>query len=110
LDPALRQIALEERGELVAAEVGHVMVRGPFFEGRRYDKKLLAASGASMVGMSILPETCVAALYPGTRVLALCFVTNTAVEEHSHEENLARAKTASALLGGYLTRIVSRIS
>lgn len=110
LDPTLRQIALQERGELLAAEVGHVMVRGPFFEGRRYDKPLLAKSGAGVVGMSILPEACVVALYPGARILALCFITNSAVETHSHEENLARAKAAGALLGGYLSRIVSRIS
>lgn len=110
LDPMLRQIALQERGELTVSEVGHVMVRGPFFEGRRYDKPLLAKSGAGVVGMSILPEACITALYSGARVLALCFITNSAVEIHSHEENLARAKAASALLGGYLSRLVARIS
>lgn len=110
LDPALRQIALQERGELLAAEVGHVMVRGPFFEGRRYDKPLLAKSGAGVVGMSVLPEACIAALYSDARILALCFVTNNALEKHSHEENLARAKAASGLLGGYLSRLIARIS
>lgn len=110
LDPVLREIAIQERDKLTTSEVGHVMVRGPFFEGRRYDKPLLAKSGAGVVGMSILPEACITALYEGTRILALCFITNSAVETHSHEENLARAKAASALLGGYLSRLVARIS
>ena len=108
LDPALRAIAYEERGELVMKEVGHVMVRGSFFEGRKYDKALLAAAGAGVVGMSMLPEACVAALY-GAKVLGLGFVTNDDVAEHSHEENLRQAKAAAEHLGGFLTRIVSRL-
>ena len=85
---------------------GHVMVRGPFFEGRKYDKRLLAASGASVVGMSILPETCVAALYD-IPVLALGFVTNTAVEEHSHKTNQERSKNAAKKLGEFLDTLIS---
>jgi purine nucleoside phosphorylase len=44
LDPKLQAIALE-RAELHGLKTvagAHAMVRGPFFEGRRYDKKLLA--------------------------------------------------------------------
>jgi len=93
-----------------AVEIGgHVMVRGPFFEGRRYDKPLLAQTGATVVGMSVLPEACVAALYPGTRVLALAFVTNDDQEEHSHETNRERAQEAAGRLGGYLDRIIAGI-
>lgn len=108
LNLRLREIALAERGELRVSVGGHVMVRGPFFEGRRYDKRLLAQTGASVVGMSILPEACVAALY-GARVLALGFVTNSDIETHSHETNLAQAKSAAAKLGGLLERIVRRM-
>ncbi len=108
LDPALRAIAHEERGELVTKTVGHVMVRGPFFEGRKYDKALLAATGAGVVGMSMLPEACIAALY-GAKVLGLGFVTNDDVAEHSHEENLACAKAAAPHLCGLLARIVARM-
>lgn len=68
----------------------HVMVRGPFFEGRKVDKKVLEKSGADVVGMSLLPECCIAALY-GARVIPLCFVTNSAHEEHSHDTNVERA-------------------
>ncbi|MFA6603254.1 MAG: hypothetical protein WCT10_00260 [Patescibacteria group bacterium] len=113
LDEHLRNLAFEAAFEteprLAAGGGGHVMVRGPFFESRRYDKKLLEATGASVVGMSVLPECCVAALYPGTKILALALVTNSDVEEHSHETNLERAKNSSAALGSYLRRIVSRL-
>lgn len=87
---------------------GYVMMRGPHFEGRLYDKKLLAATGVGVVGMSMLPEACVAALYKdeGVRVLPLAFVTNDAVEEHSHEENLRRVKDASTGLGSLLGDLV----
>lgn len=108
LDPELRAIAHAECGELVVRDVGHVMVRGPFFEGRKYDKGLLAETGAGIVGMSMLPEACIAALY-GAKVLGLGFVTNDDVAEHSHEENLRQARAAAAHLGGFLTRIVTRL-
>ena len=109
LSEKLRKIASEECGELTVKEAGHVMVRGPFFEGRKYDKALLAASGAGVVGMSMLPEACIAALYENTEVLGLGFVTNDDIATHSHEENLAQAKTAAAHLGDFLARIVKRI-
>lgn len=88
---------------------GHVMVRGPFFEGRRYDKKILASTGASVVGMSMLPEACIAALY-NVKTLGLGFVTNTAFEEHSHGENLARAKASSNKLSQFIQNIVRAVA
>jgi len=113
LGEGLRRTALEaasaEEPRVTAVTGGHVMLRGPFFEGRRYDKRLLEATGAKVVGMSVLPECCVAALYPEIRALALAFVTNSDAEEHSHEANLERAKRSAAALGAFLERIVSRI-
>lgn len=113
LDERLQRIACDlafgSGYELSASCGGHVMVRGPFFEGRKYDKQLLANTGASVVGMSLLPEACVAALYPGVKVLGLAFITNGMLEEHSHEENVKRAKEKSAKLGAYLARIVRDI-
>ena len=121
LDEAMRRIAMDEADPLVAKEVGHVMVRGPQFEGRKYDKKLLArsfipddvrdmlaGSGAGVVGMSMLPEACVAALYD-CKVLGLGFVTNDDVAAHSHEENCAQAAKSAEHLGAFLTRIVARL-
>jgi purine-nucleoside phosphorylase len=110
LSPVLREVALGNAknypGKIVSG--GYAMMRGPFFEGRRYDKQALAASGASIVGMSTLPEACIAALY-GAEVLALAFVTNDSVETHSHETNLARGREASEGLGGYLGRLIEQI-
>jgi purine-nucleoside phosphorylase len=111
LDRGLMELAVEAGGEagLTGKTGGHAMVRGPFFEGRRYDKRLLALSGARVVGMSILPEACIAALYPGVKVLALGFVTNDDRAEHSHEANQIVAKKYAAFLGDYLEKIVAAI-
>ena len=104
----------ETRLPLQVRRGSYVMVRGPFFEGRKYDKRLLQQQFANImqsglidtIGMSTLPEACVAAVY-GARTLPLAFVTNTAIEEHSHEENQRRARTQSAHLGGLLAKIVA---
>lgn len=108
LSQRLIKIALAEQRPLTAYPVSHAMVRGPFFESRRHDKDILAKSGANVVGMSLLPEACIAALY-NAEVLGLGFVTNSPSEKHSHAENLERAKTASTKLGGYLTRIIQQL-
>lgn len=88
----------------------HVMVRGPFFEGRRRDKGLLAHAGADVVGMSLLPELCVTALYPKAAAVPLTFVTNTASEGHSHQENQARARNSAAALGQFIGNVVRTLS
>ncbi len=111
LDPHLRECAVsavKEAGGMPHMG-GHAMVRGPFFEGRRYDKPLLALSGASTVGMSMLPEACIAALYPPVKVLALTFITNSAFETHSHETNQVRAREKSEMMGEVLRGIIKRI-
>jgi purine-nucleoside phosphorylase len=111
LAPRLREIARRVVNDITgkAHEGGYAMVRGPFFEGRKYDKAILRASGASTVGMSSLPEACIAALYPGVEVLALNFVTNTDSEAHSHEENQRRAAEKSASMGAVLHGIIKAI-
>ncbi len=110
LDPDLRQLAVSV-GREVGLDVftgGHVMVRGPFFEGRRYDKIVLTQTGAQVVGMSILPEACVAALHDA-KVLALGFVSNTATETHSDELIRSRAQEAGDKLGALLSGIIVQI-
>ena len=86
----------------------HVMLRGPFFEGRKRDKAVLAMLGGRIVGMSLLPEACVMATRK-QRVLGLCFVSNDADEEHSDEEISRRVRAKSDLLGAYLHRVVAAI-
>jgi purine-nucleoside phosphorylase len=88
---------------------GYAMVRGPFFEGLRYDKNVLAATGAKIVGMSTLPEACVCALYPGVQMLGLAFVTNGDSEVHSHEVNIERAKKSAEGLSNYLNHLIAAI-
>lgn len=91
-----------------ARDAGHAMVRGPFFEGRRYDKALLANVSAGVVGMSMLPEACVAAaVAPDVKVLGLGYVTNGPQEVHSHDANQAQARSSvdemRAVLRGVIT-------
>ena len=88
---------------------GHVYYRGPNFEGRKYDKPLLRQTGATVVGMSVLPEALVCATYKHVKVLALAFVTNDDVEEHSHETNLDRAQKMGPELSRYLRSIICYI-
>ena len=109
INQELINIAQEESGSIRTSTAGHAMVRGPFFEGRKYDKNILADTGAKVVGMSILPDACVTALY-GAKMLALCFVTNNTFSIHSHEENVVRARKSSGLLGQYLVKIIKRIN
>lgn len=99
------QTAAKAAGLAVHTGAG-AMVCGPDFEGRKHDKRILRESGASMAMMSILPEAAVAALYPEVKVYALSFITNSASEEHSHEENQKRAKESSGKLGDLLLRLI----
>lgn len=110
LDPTFRQLAVDVGREvgLKTFEGGHVMVRGPFFEGRKYDKIVLTQTGADVVGMSILPEACVAAIH-NARVLALGFVSNDAIEPHSDELVRKRTKAAEAKLDLLLHGVVFRL-
>lgn len=109
LDTPLSLIALDSSGfGLSVSTAAYAMVRGPQFEGRKHDKGILREAGGDVVGMSILPEACIAALY-NMRMLALGFVTNSPSETHDHETNVARVKAASQQLAGYLNRIITRI-
>lgn len=107
LDQKLNLLAIKSCKEvgLSSKLAVHSMVRGPFFEGRKKDKGLLKKFGADVVGMSMLPEACVAAVY-GVKILGLGFVTNNATDEHSHEENQAIVKRSESKLGSLLTSLV----
>jgi purine nucleoside phosphorylase len=110
LDEDLRALGLRvaEDQQIRACAGGHVMVRGPFFEGRKYDKAFLASTGAIAVGMSMLPEACVASIY-NAKVLGFGLVTNSAFEKHEHETNVERAKAQSCKLGMLLSETARRL-
>lgn len=112
LSHRLVEIALDYRdhqnndlSDLTLSEATYAMVLGPHFEGRKNDKRILANFGADVVGMSTVPEACIANLY-GVEFLGLSFVTNNDKEEHSHQENTKRVKKASAELGLFLKHII----
>lgn len=110
LDDKLNNLAFLACGDVQLSNkvASHAMVRGPFFEGRKNDKSILKSFGADVVGMSMLPEACVAAVY-GVKTIGLGFVTNNDIELHSHEENMARAKQSQVKLGALLTSLIHRI-
>lgn len=112
LDPELLQLALDNKpAGINVKEGGYIMVRGPHFEGRKYDKVLLGRMGPDCIGMSTLPEACVIALYKdeGAKAVALSYITNDDKEEHSHEENVRRAKEDADKLGKLLTNICAAL-
>ena len=112
LDEKLIRTAMKADSGTFARQIGgHVMVRGPNFESRKYDKPALRGYGVKVVGMSMLPEACVAMLYrKQVRVLAACYVTNNDTEEHSHQMNVDRATSTGDRLGEYLADVVERIT
>jgi purine-nucleoside phosphorylase len=115
LDPSLIELAQlggSHADHLAVVRGGYLMLRGPQFEGRRYDKAFLASTGAHCVGMSLLPEAAVLSVYRSSRRLrALClsYVTNDDKEEHSHEANQAQAKTKAEGLRLLLEHVLSKL-
>jgi purine nucleoside phosphorylase len=110
LDVAVRVVKRVNTWHPRFTPCGHVMVRGPFFEGRRYDKALLASVGAGVVGMSILPEaTVIAAVRPSIGVIGLGYVTNGPHVEHSHEANQAQAATDVGKMEEILAGIIAEL-
>jgi purine-nucleoside phosphorylase len=79
-------------------------VSGPSYETPS-ESEFLRRSGATVVGMSMVPEA-VAARALGMRVLGLSFVTNAAGTSTSHEEVLLASKTAADVIGRILADVV----
>ena len=82
----------------------YAAVAGPAYETPA-ETEMLRRVGASVVGMSTVPEA-VAARALGMRVLGLSFVTNAAGSAVSHEEVLLASKTAAAAIG----RVVAELA
>ena len=108
LSPDLRDIINCNHKSHRLLQGGYAMVLGPNFESRKHDKRILAQSGAVCVGMSLVPECCIASLH-GIDVLALAFITNNSTEEHSHKTNLARLGGLKKDNRELLTKIVAEI-
>jgi len=94
------------------AEGVYLSVSGPCFETPA-EIRAFRALGASLVGMSTVPET-IAARHMGMDVLGLSCVTNLAAglgeSQLSHEEVFAAGKQVENRLAGLLKRVVPAIA
>lgn len=108
-DPALQELALESARELgIELQRGtYVAVTGPSYETPA-EIRMLGRLGATVVGMSTVPEVVTAAAR-GMRCLGFSMVTNygsgLGSEPLSHDEVVATGREA----GGTLERLVRRI-
>jgi purine-nucleoside phosphorylase len=111
--PRLRRLALAASKALrldLAAGV-YACLPGPSYETPA-EVRMLRTLGASVVGMSTVPEAIVAR-HSGLEVLALALVTNAAAGVSqtpiSHEEVLEAGREAMPLLGALIETIVTTI-
>ncbi|MDQ4109339.1 MAG: purine-nucleoside phosphorylase [Actinomycetota bacterium] len=98
-DPDLAGAALRilrDHGTAVTEGV-YAALSGPAYETPA-ETEMLRRVGATVVGMSTVPEAVVARAL-GMRVLGLSFVTNAAGGPVSHEEVLLASKTAAEAIG-----------
>ena len=108
-DPDLRALALARAAELGIAAVPAVYaaMAGPAYETPA-EVAFLAAAGATVVGMSVVPETMVARAL-GMRVLGLCSVTNALGEQVSHEQVVRVSNETAEAVGRLLADVLPRM-
>jgi purine-nucleoside phosphorylase len=82
----------------------YAAVSGPSYETPA-ETEFLRRAGATVVGMSMVPEA-VAAHALGMRVVGLSFVTNAAGASTSHEEVLLASRGASETIGRILADLI----
>jgi len=100
------QAHLSDEGSIRSAEGVYAAVSGPSYETPA-ESSFLRRAGATVVGMSLVPEA-VAARALGMRVVGLSFVTNAAGASTSHEEVLLASKTAAEAIGRILADLIPR--
>jgi len=108
-DPALRDLAFERAGVLgVESSIGvYAAMSGPAYETPT-ELALLQQTGATVVGMSMVPEALPAAALE-MRVLGLCSLTN-AFGEHVEHEDVVRVSNDTAFeVGRLLVDLMPRI-
>lgn len=103
LDTELRGLAVSVGRwlDLRVHEGGLTMIRGPLGEISKYDIVPLRRTGALAAVTSIIPEACIATLYPGTKVLALSRVSDDGSDPSSDKEKKK--------LGTLLTNIIAQL-
>ncbi len=112
-DPELAEAALasarSDLGELGGSHVRegvYAALSGPSYETPA-ETRMLSGHGATVVGMSTVPEAVVARAL-GMRVLGIAFATNAAGVEVSHEEVLAASKAAAGTIGRVVVDLIER--
>jgi purine-nucleoside phosphorylase len=112
-DPQLRLLARESAtaAGFRVFEGVYAAVSGPSFETPA-EIRMLASLGASVVGMSTVPEV-IAARHMGMKVLAMSLATNPAAgvtdRELSHEEVLEAGRAATGNLRALLNRLTKEL-
>lgn len=108
-DPALVDLAVERAGalEVASARGVYAAMAGPAFETRT-ELALIAVAGATVVGMSLVPEAMPARALE-MRVLGLAMVTNAFGVPISHEEVLRTSNETAREVGRLLIDVLPRI-
>ncbi|HZA27496.1 MAG TPA: purine-nucleoside phosphorylase [Actinomycetota bacterium] len=108
-DPGLADLALAAAGEedIPTSRGVYAAMPGPTYETPA-EVAFLRGAGATVVGMSVVPEV-VAAAALGLRCLGLFCVTNEVGAGVRHEEVTEVAERFAGRLGGVLARLVPRL-
>jgi purine-nucleoside phosphorylase len=108
-DPEPRALALERAAalDIVAAEGVYAAMRGPAYETPA-EVAMLARAGATVVGMSMVPESLPAHAL-GMRVLGICSLTNALGESVTHEDVLRVSTSTAAAIGRLLVDLLPRL-
>jgi inosine/guanosine/xanthosine phosphorylase family protein len=108
-DPALADLALAraEALAITAAPGVYAAMSGPAYETPS-EVAMLATLGATVVGMSMVPESLPAHAL-GMRVLGLCSLTNAFGEDVTHEEVLRVSDETAVAVGRLLVDLFPRL-
>jgi purine-nucleoside phosphorylase len=98
---------LGDGGATQVREGVYAALSGPSYETPA-ETRMLSGFGASVVGMSTVPEAVVARAL-GMRVLGVAFATNAAGVAVSHEEVLSTSKAAAGTIGRVVVDLMERL-
>lgn len=108
-DAALRDLAFERAQALgIPSSIGvYAAVSGPAYETPA-EVGLLQGAGATVVGMSMVPES-LPAIALGMRVLGICSLTNAFGEHVEHDQVVRVSNETAAAVGRLLVDLFPRI-
>jgi purine-nucleoside phosphorylase len=108
-DPALRELALARAEALgIRAVLGvYAAMSGPAYETPA-EIEMLRRAGATVVGMSVVPEAMPARAL-GMRVVGLCSLTNVYGEDVQHEEVVRVSNETAGAVGRLLVDLCPRL-